>query len=141
MHIETERKYIVRLPDFEALSALPGYSQSDIEQIYLPAEPGRTRRIRRRAYADKTVYTVTAKTRISPMSSYEDEHDISEEEYLALREQRDRSRNIVNKKRYTFLYKNTLFELDVYPFWRRTCLLECELRSEKVIVELPPFLP
>ena len=140
MHIETERKYIVRLPDFEALASLPGYSKSDIEQIYLPSEPGQTRRIRRRTHTDKTVYTKTVKTRISPMSAYEDEHEITEEEYMELRKGRDRSHHVVNKQRYTFIYKNTLFELDVYPFWKRTCLLECELRNEKVIVELPPFL-
>jgi len=33
--LETERKYLIRKPDFEVLSKMESYTVSDIEQIYV----------------------------------------------------------------------------------------------------------
>ena len=42
--LETERKYLIRKPNFQLLSGLAGYTVSDIEQIYLDEKDGLTRR-------------------------------------------------------------------------------------------------
>ena len=58
-HIETERKYIISLPDFEVLKREAEYTVSYITQTYLNSDIGVTHRVRARKYGDKTVYTET----------------------------------------------------------------------------------
>ena len=88
-HIETERKFIISKPDIDVLRAQPEYTSSDIVQIYLVSSPRVTHRIRSRTYFGKTVYTETTKMRISGMSAYEDEREITEAEFVSLSEQID----------------------------------------------------
>ena len=79
--IETERKFIIRIPRTSDMRRCEGYSCSAIEQIYLPGSAGITHRIRRRLTAGKSVYTETKKTRISAMSCIEEEKEIPKEDY------------------------------------------------------------
>ena len=138
--IETERKFIIRIPRTSDMKGCQGYSCSAIEQIYLPSDNGRTHRIRRRLTAGKSVYTETLKTRISPMSCIEEEKEIAKEEYARLKALRDRNRRIVKKNRHTFTYKNQVFEVDIYPFRKNSCVMETELKSESERPALPPFV-
>ena len=69
--IETERKFLIRMPDINALAALNGVDLSDIEQTYLVNPDGLTERVRKRVYKNKTVYTHTTKKRVSKLSSEE----------------------------------------------------------------------
>ena len=139
-HIETERKYIIKLPDFDLLKREAEYTLSDITQTYLNSDAGITHRVRARKYADKTVYTETKKTRISPMSSIEEEREISEVEYEALAKNIKSGTHPVKKTRHTFLYSGQLFEIDVYPSWKCTAIMETELDDPKKIVKMPPFI-
>lgn len=139
--IETERKYIIRIPDIARLRRCDGYSASRIEQIYLPSPgPGKTHRIRRRLTHGKVSYTETLKTRISAMSCLEDEHPIDEETYKELKRARDPARHPVRKVRHTFYIGTQKYEIDVYPFRRHSCVLETEIPSESTAVTLPDFL-
>ena len=83
MNIETEKKYVIEMPDLLFLSTLEGYTKSEIEQIYLNTE-GVTHRIRRRTKDGFTVYTETKKRRISQMSVVETENEIDELKYNEL---------------------------------------------------------
>ena len=78
--VETERKFIIRIPRTSDMRSCEGYSCSAIEQIYLPGSVGITHRIRRRLTAGKLVYTETVKKRISQMSCIEEEKEITREE-------------------------------------------------------------
>lgn len=138
--IETERKYIIRIPDIATLRRCERYSASRIEQIYLLSDPGKTRRIRRRLTRGRTVYTETTKIRISPMSCFEQEHRISEQRYQQLKALRDPARVTVRKVRHTFYVGRQMFEIDIYPFRRNSCVLETEIPDESTVVTLPPFL-
>jgi CYTH domain-containing protein len=66
--IEIERKYIIKLPSIDDMKNEAGYTVSRITQIYINSPAGVTHRVRKREYADKTVYTETRKTRIDKMS-------------------------------------------------------------------------
>ena len=134
--IEIERKYLVRMPSLDALRAMEDYAQSDIEQIYLASPDGSTHRIRRRTLATHTQYTETVKQRIDARRAYEDEHEIDEQEYARLKAERDPTRRVICKVRHTFVYKNQLFEVDVYPFWSSQCVVETELSDPNAA---PPF--
>lgn len=138
--VEIEKKYIIKMPELEALKEREGYSESEIVQIYLPSPDGVTRRIRKRTAGGNSVYTKTEKKRIDAMSAFESESEIDAAQFdrLAL-VPRDGTRPIL-KKRITFLFGGRLFELDVYPEWERSCILEVELPTRDVTVEFPPFL-
>lgn len=138
--IETERKFIIRIPRTSDMRRCERYSCSAIEQIYLPSAAGVTHRIRRRLTAGRSIYTETVKTRISAMSCIEEEKEIPKEEYSRLKGLRDRNRRIVKKNRHTFLYGEQVFEVDIYPFRKNSCVMETELKSESERPALPPFV-
>ena len=139
-HIETERKYIIKLPDFSLLEREAEYTSSDITQIYLNSNSGVTHRVRARSYGGKTVYTETKKVRISRVSAIEDEREISAAEYENLAKNIKHGTTPVQKTRHTFVYEGQLFEIDVYPSWKCTAIMETELDSRDKTVEIPDFI-
>ena len=138
--IEIERKYIIKKPDISLLEKQDGYTSSSILQIYLPAPAGSTHRIRSRQYATEISYTETKKTRIDHMSSEEREREITESEFASLATRILDGTHPVSKVRHTFLYRGALFELDVYPEWQHTAIMETELSSRDMAVTMPPFI-
>jgi CYTH domain-containing protein len=138
--IETERKFVIAMPDVELISSLDGYTLSEIEQTYLLSSPTVTRRVRLRRYQNRTVYTETKKIRIGRMSAEEDEREISEDEYRTLLTQIAPGTVTLRKTRITFEYSERVFEMDIYPEWQRSCILEVELDREDAPLSMPPFL-
>ena len=126
------------MPDISALSRYEGYYATDIVQTYLCSEAGVTHRVRRRTYADRTVYTQTKKVRIDKMSSEERERELTEREYLEFLSISDGDSKPVVKTRHSFTYRGQLFEVDIYPEWTRTCILETELADRSARAEFPP---
>ena len=139
-HIEIERKYVIAMPAIAAMSAEEGYTSSDIVQIYLESAPHITHRVRSRTMNGITKYTETKKIRISGMSAYEDEREISENEFRALCESIADGTTQVIKTRHTFTYHGQLFEVDIYPNWHTTAIMETELPSEDTTTDIPPFI-
>ena len=138
--IEIERKYIIKLPDVEKMKREDGYTVSNITQIYINSPAGVTHRVRKRAYPDKTVYTETRKTRIDKMSVLEDEREITEEAFLSLSNNVKVGTRPVLKTRHTFRRGKTVVEIDVYPEWKTTCILETELIDREEKVAFPDFI-
>ena len=138
--VEIERKYIIKMPDLEVLTLQQDYSRSEILQIYLPSEVGESRRVRRRIYNEKTVYIETRKIRIDNMSSTEIERELSLLEFSVLAAEIKEGTIPIEKVRHTFIYENQLFEIDVFPRWTGTAIMETELDSRERQVEFPAFL-
>ncbi len=139
-HIEIEKKYVIEKPKPEELSAMPCYSKSEILQIYLSSPRGITRRIRRRIFSDRTEYTETVKVRIDSMSANEDEREISAERFCELESQIADGSRPLDKVRHTFVYDGHVFEIDVYPEWESTSILETELASREESVAFPEII-
>jgi len=140
-NVEIERKYIIAKPDSEQMAGMSDYTESDILQIYLTSPENLTRRIRRRSYLGGRVeYTETAKIRIDKMSSREFERELSEEEFCKLSDLRAPGRAPIRKIRHSFTYLGQLFEIDEYPEWKATCIMETELASREDKVEFPDFI-
>lgn len=140
-NIEIERKYIIVKPDFKIMTAMDGYISSEITQIYLTAENGVTHRIRKRIYSDgSSEYTETKKIRLNKISAIEDERIITAREYEALSENKREGSLPIEKIRHVFKYEGKLIEIDEYPFWERSCIMETELISESECIPLPPFI-
>ena len=138
--IEIERKFVIRMPSVADLEALSGYTVSEIDQTYLISSPHVTRRVRARKYAAHTAFTETKKTRLDKMSALEDERRISEAEYRELLLDIQPGTVTLHKRRYTFEYLDRVIEIDVYPEWERSCILEVELDSKDTEVKLPNFI-
>ena len=134
-HLEIERKYLIRMPDKEKLAELPS---SRIEQIYILRGEGGRERIRRREADGEPVFTHTAKRKLSDLTRIEQESEIPEEEYAALRLLKDPERDVIHKTRYLYCYQNQVFEIDIYPFWTDRALMELELEREEQKIFLPP---
>ena len=139
-HCEIERKYLIHMPDEEALSQMDGCEVWQIEQIYLRTEPGCTRRIRRVAANGRIRWYRTFKRRISALTCEEDEGQISEEEYLVYRKDADPERTAIVKVRYRVPYAGRVLEIDVYPFWSDRAILEIELECEGEPICIPEWL-
>ena len=138
--LEIERKYIIKMPDMSLIESQNGYTKSDIMQIYLESVGGVTHRVRSRAFDEKTVYTETKKIRIDKMSSIEDEREISKDEFLRLSNNQKQGTKAVCKTRFTLRHENFILEIDVYPEWQKTCIMEIELESEAALVKIPDFI-
>lgn len=138
--IEIERKFVIALPDFDLISTLDGYSSSLILQTYLKSSDAITHRVRARSFGENTVYTETKKIRIDSMSAFEDERELSEEEYNTLLEDVMPGTVTLRKTRHTFTHLGRTLEIDVYPEWQRSCILEVELSSREQTVEFPEFI-
>ena len=117
------------------------YTSSEIVQIYLDSEAGVTRRVRSRAYPDGRVqYFETEKRRVDKMSAEEREREITKAEFDNFSLQIVQDTRPITKTRHTFDYLGQTFEIDVYPEWERTCIMETELPSRDTEVKMPSFI-
>ena len=137
-NIEIEKKFLIKKPSADFISSVPQGDVSEITQTYLKSDGCSTARVRKRAFSDKISYTKTVKVRISDMSAFEDEHEISEVEYLRALENADPERKPIEKRRVLLRHCGHIFEIDIYPFWQKQAVMEVELASEDEKFELPP---
>ena len=135
--IETERKFLIEFPIINAISSNDLCVIKSIEQTYLISEKGCSRRVRKITSNGIQTFIYTKKTRISEISCIEEEYEISEDEYLAMMEQKNPVLNTIFKTRYSFPCKKHIMEVDIYPFWNDRAILEIELETENEKYEIP----
>ena len=140
VNIEIEKKYIIAMPDVSELEDSEGYSCSEILQIYLPSSDGSTHRVRKRVTDGVAVYTETRKIRIDRMSSTEIEGEIGSERFEELAAAPLENTSPIRKVRHVFFYLGQKFEIDIYPQWKDTAILETELDSREREVVFPRFI-
>ena len=139
--LEIERKYLIDRPSEEMFRAFSGVRYRDILQTYLLSEQGEARRVRESRYENgEIVWQETVKRRVNDMTAEEYERDLTKEEYERLLLLRDGELRTIEKRRYEIPYKGHVLEIDVYPFWKRTAVLEIELSHEDEEIHLPEFL-
>lgn len=139
-HYEIERKYLIRWIDPEFLRNQAGCAVWTIEQIYLTAEPGQTRRIRQVTENGEPRWYKTFKRRLTALSCEEDEGRISLEEFSRLRAEADPDKKPIQKVRYRIPWQGQTLEFDLYPFWTDRAILEVELEREDQSVFLPDWV-
>lgn len=138
--LETEKKFIISMPDTEMLKSVPGCEYTNIEQIYLKNSDGMSERIRKRGINGKYKYYHTLKRHVTNMTCIEDESVISPDEYEELKKRADSELNIIYKTRYCIPYAGHVLEIDVFPFWKKQAFLEIELEKEDDGYEIPGYL-
>lgn len=139
--MEIERKFLLRMPDEDALRRMPGCELWEISQTYLlSGTDGCTRRLRRVRTAGKEKFIRTEKRRVSDRSCRESEEEISAESYALLMRERDPELRTIEKTRYRIPYAGQMLEIDVYAFWQDRATLEIELESEEQAIFIPDWL-
>lgn len=146
--LEIEKRFLLReMPDLIHIGHRYGvhFTEISVEQMYLATKAGRQRRIRKRGQDGNFAYYLTEKYQVRPGVRNEQEAHIDPLMYFTLaQKERDKTRDIIQKKRYCFLWKNQYFELDMFIKPKRLAgliILELELTEENDKVEWPPFLP
>lgn len=141
VQIETERKYLIRMPDESLMAAMDGCEIWEIEQIYLQdGLNGETRRIRSVLCDGVRRCFRTEKRRVSALSSIEKESEIPEKDYLALKAEANPALNAIYKRRYRIPFEGQLLEVDVYAFWKDRATLEIELPAEDISPAIPEWI-
>lgn len=139
--LEIERKYLIKMPDIEEMMRQVKCSKSDIIQTYLCDDgSGFERRIRQRGTDGRFTYYYTTKQRVSDLVRIEKERKITEREYLALLMETDANLKMIKKTRYCFMWKNTYYEVDIYPFWKDLAIVEVEVNDENQEISFPDFI-
>ncbi len=137
-NLEIEKKFLIRYPDIEYLKTICDYTE--IEQIYLKSDGGKSERIRKRGRNGEYLYYYTLKIPLTDMTRIEEEKLITAEEYLSLQDRADHKCNIIYKTRYCVDYKGHTMEIDVFDFWKKQAFLEVELSSEDELFDVLPCI-
>ncbi|QQG45282.1 MAG: AAA family ATPase [Candidatus Sungiibacteriota bacterium] len=143
--LEIERRFLVESPNISNIitSGIKVVGVF-IEQRYLKSETDLIRRIRKRGQEGHFVYYQTEKREIKPGVRAETEKEIGPLEYLRLsREACDSAFDVIEKRRYCFLWRGQYFELDIFEKPKRLAgltILEIELTEENDKIDIPPFL-
>ena len=138
--IETERKFLIRIPNYANMASQMNFRLREITQTYLQKDGKKNIRVRTIIENGQTSYIKTIKERISVLSCYEDERIISLEEYKSLLLIADKEKKSIHKTRYSFEYCGHILEIDVYDFWNDRATLEIELKSEDETFSIPSFI-
>lgn len=125
--LEIERKFLIEMPERAVLDRCP--TRWEIWQTYLLAPPGISARVRRRV-GETEQFFHTEKQRLTDRTCVEREREITRAEYETLLRQQDPDRVTIHKERYCLPEGGLVFEIDVYPFWRRLAVMEVELQRE-----------
>lgn len=145
-NVETERKYLIKMPDLAYLRTIENCRVLDILQTYLDPlhdEPKTERRVRTITENGKVTYVYTKKSPRAYLSRFEDERNVTREEYENLRAD---ACSELSKTRYAFPYAGHVMEIDVYPselggeLFEGYAILEVEMDDPDEAVEFPEFL-
>mgnify|MGYP003299866062 CR=1 FL=1 len=145
-NLEIEHKFLVKMPDTNALVSRYHPVVHIIEQVYLTAETGE-RRIRSRIapygdsdYMYKFWYTEKFPADETGFKRIENERELHYREYNELLKEADPDLKKICKTRYNFYIEGQLYELDVFAFDAEFAILEVELESEDSHFAWPELL-
>ena len=135
-HTSEKRKYLIRMPDLEAVTARCSGVALDMMQTYLQqTKPDVERRIRQQKNGEDYLYFYTEKHQTADGDRWDTEKPISEKEYIRYLMEMDNSLHPVRKTKYRLTYQGIRMEIDVYPFDQEQAILFVYAGDEK---PLPP---
>lgn len=146
MATEIERKFLIRLPDFETIPQRRVQAMTQTYLNILPEDPGLERRVRWIAENGQSRFVYTEKRSISSGTAavrQEDEWEISAEEYA---DKLTEAFSQLTKVRHSFPYAGHTVEIDEYPYeiggdaLLGLAVLEIEMSSPDEEISIPPFI-
>lgn len=140
MALEIERKFLIEKPDLHWIEKNTDCEIVQIVQTYLGRNAeGFGNRVREMKIQGVKKYFHTAKKSLSGITRIELEKEISKKEYEKYLENK-KNRISLEKTRYIVKQNGLKYEIDIYPFWNETAILEIELKNEKQKFDIPDFL-
>ncbi len=140
MPLEIEKKFLIRMPDLNWIINNTDCKVARISQTYLGLQKdGFGNRIRKIIIDGKTKYFFTSKKSLSDMTRIEYEKEITKKDYYSHLVKKPKDKTLY-KTRYIFNMNDLKYELDVYPFWKETAILEIELKDESQSYIIPDFI-
>ena len=136
---EIERKFLVEMPDLEALAALPGFRRVEIEQAYLPTTNDEKLRVRKWVENGQAIYYKTRRRRLNG-KKLEVEERLTQRSYKEMLEEAGDALQLLHKTRCSLQYDGQQFNVNIYPFWTDKAIVKIELNEEDGEVRLPPQL-
>lgn len=146
MSTEIERKFLIRLPDFDAI---PNRRVQAITQTYLaalPDDPGLERRVRKITENGVTRFIYTEKRTLSNHRAAVRQEDECEISSVAYESKLTEAFSALDKVRHSFPFDGHTVEIDVYPYeiggaaMLGLAVLEIEMASEDEEITIPPFI-
>lgn len=112
-----KRKYLIEMPDMDAIDAKYNAVCLNMMQTYLlPTQPNVERRIRQQKNGEDYLYFFTEKHTMDDGSKWVTERAIPEKQYVRFLMECDSSMHSVRKVKHRFIFDGHRFEIDVYPF-------------------------
>lgn len=138
--LEIEKKLLIKMPDLEWIEKNTNVKVAKISQTYLGLKKdGFGERVRKMTINNVTKYYHTSKKSLSNMTRIEIENEISRNKYYEYMSLKSR-RGTLHKTRYIISMNNLEYEIDIYPFWEETAILEIELENENQKYIIPEFI-
>ena len=139
MPLEIERKFLIEMPDLEWIAKTQDVEIVYIVQTYLGrTKDGYGNRVREMEKKGVKKYYHTAKKSLHGFTRIEIEKEISKKEYENYLNRKDLT--TLTKTRYVIKLNQLKYEIDIYPFWTKTAIMEVELKSENQVFEIPDFV-
>lgn len=139
--IEIFKKYLVEFNDeiLEQLKKETNYTHVHIVQHYLVSNANIERRIRKRERDGSVLYYYSEAQVISTNERIKKDRIISERQYFEYLSEVDPNLKSIDKERYSFIYNDHFFKLDIFNFDTTKGLLSLQLPDDGV-VNLPPYI-
>ena len=128
---DIKRKFLVAYPDVNWLSSIPGIRKINIVQTYLKAPEGDEIRIRQRTVNGVDSYYQTVRQRKENGERIEIEKRLTKGEYKNLLLEADPEKRVIRKTRWSLNGHHHYFEIDLYPFWKNTAIMQTETADDK----------
>ena len=140
MPLEIERKFLIEMPDLDWIEKNTDCEIAQIVQTYLGRNSeGFGSRVREMKIKGVKKYFHTAKKSLSGITRIELEKEISKNEYEKYLGEKKGTVSL-KKTRYIVKLNNLKYEIDVYPFWNDTAIMEIELKNENQKFDIPDFI-
>ena len=138
--LEIERKYLIRMPAPEALTAHSTHHIT-ITQTYLLGTGGdRAIRVRRSECGGVVTYRLNEKRACTALIRQEREQELTAQEYEQALLRADPALRPLHKVRWCVPYAGHVLEIDVFPFWGDRALCEVELTAPDEAAALPAWV-
>lgn len=132
-----KHKYLIEMPDLALLSEKYKALPYDMMQTYLCiTNPNIERRIRQQKNGNEYLYFYTEKHLMPDGTKWDTEKPISEKKYTQYLLEGDPELSAVHKVKHRFVYKDSRFEIDVYPFSDERAIMFCY--ADDADAKLPP---
>lgn len=140
--IERFSKYLIEVNDelLQQLAKQDNYSTSHIVQHYLTSDNGFERRIRLRERDGDVLYSYSEANYLSTNERIKVDRVLTERQYNDYKHQIDKSLNVTDKMRYSFINNDNFFKLDVFNFDTSKGILSTESTADESEVKIPEFI-